>query len=516
MREYRFRHGLVQEVAYGSLTGGAAARASPRRRRGARELRADALEEVYEPLARHFSEAGDADKAVEYLLAAGDAAWALYADQPALAHYRRALDFMRTTTRAPATSSARSRSRTTSTSTSTRADAAWARAAPISAGARAGRDRAPGHGRAPISRAPAGLYVRHARLVADGGSLLRAAALERGSTSRSTRPPSSASPTTACATRRASGRTPSGPTASRSRRATSSSPGARSASSAPTAHLLDDVAEATALDDADARDPSREPRPVLPLPARPAADCSRGPLTSASASAIAGASRPHSSGTAPSSSSSRTNVAAAPRERALARRRGNVGEVLVRSSAEEIEAWQRARPRPPFTGRQAGSDRRDARRARQLAVDVVRRLRRRRPSVRRPARAARSHTRSTGSASSRSGSSGEPASRRAASCRRRCPGIRTGSGSTTTRRAHASSSDGGLRERPRAARDHPRAAVGDHGGVGRRAMARDARRASTVRSIRSTATLADSTRRRRAGSTAGADFPTRPASSRRR
>jgi ABC-type transport system substrate-binding protein/class 3 adenylate cyclase len=93
-REYRFRHGLVQEVAYGSLT-------EARRRdlhraagRALEELRADALDEVYEPLARHFSEAGDADKAVEYLLAAGDAAWVLYADRPALAHYRRALEFM--------------------------------------------------------------------------------------------------------------------------------------------------------------------------------------------------------------------------------------------------------------------------------------------------------------------------------------------------------------------------------------------------------------------------------------
>jgi ABC-type transport system substrate-binding protein/class 3 adenylate cyclase len=94
VREFRFRHGLVQEVAYGSLT-------EVRRRELHRaagealeELRAGALEEVYEPLARHFSEAGVRDKAVEYLLAAGDAAWALYADRPALAHYRRALDLM--------------------------------------------------------------------------------------------------------------------------------------------------------------------------------------------------------------------------------------------------------------------------------------------------------------------------------------------------------------------------------------------------------------------------------------
>jgi ABC-type transport system substrate-binding protein/class 3 adenylate cyclase len=94
VREYRFRHGLVQEVAYGSLTKARRRELHHAAGEALEELRADSLEEVYEPLARHFTEAGRADKAVEYLLAAGDAAWALYADQPALAHYRRALDFM--------------------------------------------------------------------------------------------------------------------------------------------------------------------------------------------------------------------------------------------------------------------------------------------------------------------------------------------------------------------------------------------------------------------------------------
>ena len=92
--EYRFRHGLVQEVAYASLT--EARRRELHRIAGValEQLHGDTLEEVYEPLARHFSEAGDAGKAVAYLLAAGDAAWALYADQAALTHYERALGFM--------------------------------------------------------------------------------------------------------------------------------------------------------------------------------------------------------------------------------------------------------------------------------------------------------------------------------------------------------------------------------------------------------------------------------------
>ena len=103
VREYRFRHGLVQEVAYGSLTrrdGGA----PPRCRRGARSARARRARGGLRAARAPLREAGEAEKAAEYLLAAGDAAWALYADRAALAHYRRALEFMGPTIPARATS----------------------------------------------------------------------------------------------------------------------------------------------------------------------------------------------------------------------------------------------------------------------------------------------------------------------------------------------------------------------------------------------------------------------------
>ena len=54
----------------------------------------DSPEDVYATLARHFTEADEAEKAVEYLLKAGDAARALYADEEALEHYRKARDFL--------------------------------------------------------------------------------------------------------------------------------------------------------------------------------------------------------------------------------------------------------------------------------------------------------------------------------------------------------------------------------------------------------------------------------------
>ena len=88
---YRFRHGLVQEAAYATITD--ARRTALHGRVGL------ALEELSESdgqdpralahLARHFSEADDAGRAADYLIRAGDEARAIYADQEAIRHYRR-------------------------------------------------------------------------------------------------------------------------------------------------------------------------------------------------------------------------------------------------------------------------------------------------------------------------------------------------------------------------------------------------------------------------------------------
>jgi predicted ATPase len=63
--EYRFRHGLVQEVAYGTLV---EARRRELHRAVAEALEAmsrESPEEVWGLLAHHFTEAGDSDRAVE-------------------------------------------------------------------------------------------------------------------------------------------------------------------------------------------------------------------------------------------------------------------------------------------------------------------------------------------------------------------------------------------------------------------------------------------------------------------
>ncbi len=93
--EYRFRHGLVQEVAYASLVDS--------KRRKLHKHVGEALESIYAGspdgapyalLARHFTEAEEPEKAVDYLLRAGDAARALYADREALEHYDKARGYL--------------------------------------------------------------------------------------------------------------------------------------------------------------------------------------------------------------------------------------------------------------------------------------------------------------------------------------------------------------------------------------------------------------------------------------
>jgi ABC-type transport system substrate-binding protein/class 3 adenylate cyclase len=92
--EYRFRHGLVQEVAYANLAESKRRRLHRRVGEALEDLYSESPEDSYALLARHFAEADATEKAVEYLLKAGDAARAMYADQEALEHYRKARAFL--------------------------------------------------------------------------------------------------------------------------------------------------------------------------------------------------------------------------------------------------------------------------------------------------------------------------------------------------------------------------------------------------------------------------------------
>jgi class 3 adenylate cyclase/predicted ATPase len=94
--EYTFKHALTQEVAYNSLL--------IERRKGLHERTAQAiealyrerLEEHYSDLAYHYSRSGNTEKAVEYLLRAGQQAVQYSAYVEAISHLSTALELLHT------------------------------------------------------------------------------------------------------------------------------------------------------------------------------------------------------------------------------------------------------------------------------------------------------------------------------------------------------------------------------------------------------------------------------------
>ena len=88
---YRFNHDLIRAVVYGDLSYG--------RRRLLHRRTGEALEKLrpddVTTLAWHFERAETADKAVDYLLQAGDRARGLYAHEEAIDYYQRALTFLK-------------------------------------------------------------------------------------------------------------------------------------------------------------------------------------------------------------------------------------------------------------------------------------------------------------------------------------------------------------------------------------------------------------------------------------
>ena len=93
--EYIFKHQLTQEAAYNGLL--------KKERRVFHRQVAEALERLFPDrikeqvglLAHHWERAGEAEKATEYLLRAGDQARLAYAHQEAIDYYRRAMAFLK-------------------------------------------------------------------------------------------------------------------------------------------------------------------------------------------------------------------------------------------------------------------------------------------------------------------------------------------------------------------------------------------------------------------------------------
>jgi ABC-type oligopeptide transport system substrate-binding subunit len=92
---YRFRHSLFQQHVYGEL--GEIERRLLHGDVGSvlEELYGEQTEEITSQLAWHFSQAGEVDKAIDYLLLAGDRSRFLNAGQEAIAHYQQALALLK-------------------------------------------------------------------------------------------------------------------------------------------------------------------------------------------------------------------------------------------------------------------------------------------------------------------------------------------------------------------------------------------------------------------------------------
>lgn len=93
--EYRFKHALTQEVAYSTLTEAERRRLHGELAHALEGQHGGRLEEVYGLLAYHYDRAEDDNRAVHFLVKAGDKARSEYADQEALRHYERAVELMK-------------------------------------------------------------------------------------------------------------------------------------------------------------------------------------------------------------------------------------------------------------------------------------------------------------------------------------------------------------------------------------------------------------------------------------
>jgi DNA-binding SARP family transcriptional activator/class 3 adenylate cyclase/regulation of enolase protein 1 (concanavalin A-like superfamily) len=89
--EYSFKHVLTQQAVYGMLLAGRKAQLHRRAGEAIESLYADSLAEHYEALAHHYDRGDAGEKAIEYLLKAGEKARRAYLNDEAIAYFERAL-----------------------------------------------------------------------------------------------------------------------------------------------------------------------------------------------------------------------------------------------------------------------------------------------------------------------------------------------------------------------------------------------------------------------------------------
>ena len=90
--EYRFHHGLIQETVYNSLLIRRREYLHHKIAQGIERLFTERIEDHVEQLAFHYAESKDADRALPYLIRAGDRVADRFANDQALGYYRLAVD----------------------------------------------------------------------------------------------------------------------------------------------------------------------------------------------------------------------------------------------------------------------------------------------------------------------------------------------------------------------------------------------------------------------------------------
>lgn len=94
--EYAFKHVLTQEAVYQSIVDSRRKELHGQVAGAIEALYRDSLDEYDEQLAHHYEQGGDVEKAVGYLLKAGEKAKRSYANEEAIAHLSRGLALLRT------------------------------------------------------------------------------------------------------------------------------------------------------------------------------------------------------------------------------------------------------------------------------------------------------------------------------------------------------------------------------------------------------------------------------------
>jgi len=96
LSRYLFQHILFQRFLYNNLDEVERAHLHGEIGEILELLYADSADEIASQLARHFNEAGDIEKAIEYFFKAGDKAVKVSANQEAIQHFKQALDLLKT------------------------------------------------------------------------------------------------------------------------------------------------------------------------------------------------------------------------------------------------------------------------------------------------------------------------------------------------------------------------------------------------------------------------------------